>query len=416
MCRRRRAAWQGVEMQVLIIGGDETRVWGLNGRQRLQRMLARLPGARAIETPAGLAGGEDVLLLDAGWIYDLRLLKALAAPGPAVALVPAPGAAPVAARCAAEAAPALLQELAGGGGSRLQDMPARLPREFDSGFERSLRKLEPPHLFRIRAAAVPQIEAELFGGAYKGITDFVTKWWWPAPAAQVTRWCVRRGITPNQVTLCGLVLAILAGVCFAFGWFGPGLLCGWIMTFLDTVDGKLARVTVSSSRFGDFLDHGIDLIHPPLWYVAWGMGLASGWQSAVSLPTLYWLMLAGYIGGRLCEGAFHLLVGKFSLFMWQPLDSFNRLVTARRNPNMLLLTVAWLAGQPAAGLWAVVIWHLLSTGFLAVRVLQGLAARLRGATLRPWLEGIDPLRDRERLAVRVFTRVPAELHDAAGQR
>ena len=42
------------------------------------------------------------------------------------------------------------------------------------------------------------------------------------------------------------------------------------MTFLDTVDGKLARVTLTSSPFGNVLDHSLDLIHPPFWYWAWG--------------------------------------------------------------------------------------------------------------------------------------------------
>jgi hypothetical protein len=126
-------------------------------------------------------------------------------------------------------------------------------------------------------------------------------------------------------------------------------------------------------------------------------------------------MFAGYLGGRLCEGLFHLWIGRFSLFLWQPLDSFNRLITARRNPNLVLLTIAWLAGSPAAGLWAVVIWHLLSTVFLLYRSLQGLRVRSGGGVLQPWLEQIDPLRDRHRLAVRVFTRVPAELNvDPAG--
>src|SRR3546814_2416912 len=47
------------------------------------------------------------------------------------------------------------------------------------------------------------------------------------------------------------------------GGFWTGLAAAWIMTFLDTVDGKLARVTLASSRWGNAYDHGIDLIHPP---------------------------------------------------------------------------------------------------------------------------------------------------------
>ena len=68
---------------------------------------------------------------------------------------------------------------------------------------------------------------------------------------------------------------ILAGFLFSYGYFALGLALGWVMTFLDTVDGKLARVTVTSSKWGNIFDHGIDLIHPPIWYVAWGIGLLS---------------------------------------------------------------------------------------------------------------------------------------------
>ena len=32
------------------------------------------------------------------------------------------------------------------------------------------------------------------------------------------------------------------------------------MTFLDTVDGKLARCTIASSKLGNIFDHGIDLV------------------------------------------------------------------------------------------------------------------------------------------------------------
>ena len=77
------------------------------------------------------------------------------------------------------------------------------------------------------------------------------------------------------------------------------------MTFLDTVDGKLARVTVTSSRFGDVLDHGLDIIHPPLWYIAWGVGLTATSVAGVDLPLLCWLILIGYVGGRICKAHFN---------------------------------------------------------------------------------------------------------------
>jgi hypothetical protein len=43
---------------------------------------------------------------------------------------------------------------------------------------------------------------------------------------------------------------------------------GWLMTFLDAVDRKLAR----DCRFGDVLHHGLDIIQWPLWVYSLSCG------------------------------------------------------------------------------------------------------------------------------------------------
>jgi len=94
-------------------------------------------------------------------------------------------------------------------------------------------------------------------------------------------------------------------------------------------------------RFGNILDHGLDLIHPPLWYIAWGLGLEK-FQPGIpglSLCIVIWSIVLGYIGGRLVEGAFQRWLGNFGIFCWRPIDSYFRLITARRNPNLILLTI-----------------------------------------------------------------------------
>src|SRR5690606_12102383 len=98
----------------------------------------------------------------------------------------------------------------------------------------------------------------------------------------------------------------------------------------------------------------------------------------------------GYIGGRLCEGAFQLWLAPFDLFIWRKVDSFNRLITARRNPNLLLLTFSWLADRPDIGLVLVVGWHLLSTLILFVRLMMAWRERARIGRLHSWMEPIDP--------------------------
>jgi phosphatidylglycerophosphate synthase len=172
---------------------------------------------------------------------------------------------------------------------------------------------------------------------------------------------------------------------FAEGRFGLGLVAAWGMTFLDTVDGKLARVTLTSSRFGHVADHGLDLLHPPFWYLAWGYGSAGGVDSATAV------VVAGYLAGRLLEGAF-LLAFSMETHCWRPIDNLFRTITARRNPNMILLTVGALAGAPRQGMEMVALWTCVSLGFHLVRLFQAFRARARGETVSPWDEAIaaDP--------------------------
>jgi phosphatidylglycerophosphate synthase len=230
---------------------------------------------------------------------------------------------------------------------------------------------------------VREIEALTFKGSYKGVTDLVTKYVWPTPARIVTRWCAVAKMTPNQVTFAGFLLVIAAFYLFWTGQFALGLLAGWIMTFLDTVDGKLARVTLTSSKFGNIFDHGIDLIHPPFWWWAWWVGVQAGPHPVDNA----WLVLAVIVGGywlqRLTELAF---VSRFGMHVhaWRPFDSFFRLITARRNPNLILLTGSVILGRPDIGLLLVTVWTAIS---LLVHVGQVLQAMMTPAgQVTSWLD------------------------------
>ena len=234
----------------------------------------------------------------------------------------------------------------------------------------------------IRADSCAGLESLLYGNAYKGITDCVTKWLWPRPARVLVELCVRFGLSPNLVTLIGLVLVIAAGYLFAHGNFAYGLLCGWIMTLLDTVDGKLARVTVQSSALGHWLDHGMDIVHPPIWYVLWGCGLAG--VNAEFFQQMNWLIVGGYLAGRAIEGLFEGL-GRCNMFAWRPFDAYFRLITARRNPCLIILTVGLVGGHAEWGLAGVAWWTVASSAVLGARLLYAGVLRLRGGELHAWL-------------------------------
>jgi hypothetical protein len=288
------------------------------------------------------------------------------------------------------------------------DYPEGLRRETPdtlvSAYLKELRKFDLPYLLPITERNQRKLESHLFDGSYKGVTDLVTKWIWPIPAQWGTRFCARYGIVPNHVTTLSLVLSVFAGVMFYQGHYALGLTAAWLMTFLDTVDGKLARVTINYSPFGHIFDHAIDLVFPPIWYFAWWMSLQS--LPGLSMSAALWLVMGGYIAGRAVEGIFKQCLESSGVFCWQPIDSCFRLITGRRNPNLVLLTVCLCLGRADVGLLLVCLWTALSSLFLAMRLVMGFVARVRSGPLRSWFLDVDPVNHELTVFQRWFFRRP----------
>jgi phosphatidylglycerophosphate synthase len=226
----------------------------------------------------------------------------------------------------------------------------------------------------------------MFMGTYKGATDFVTKHVWPWPAFHATRALAALGVTPNWVTLVAAMLMVAAFWLFLEGAFALGLVAAWAMTFLDTVDGKLARTTLTSSKWGDVFDHGIDLVHPPFWYVAWGIGLSAVGQG---LGSLFWpvvgAILAGYVLQRAVEGIAIKWLG-LEIHIWRPIDTWFRQVTARRNPNLAILTVATVFGRPDWGLVLVAAWTVICFVLHVIQLAQAFEAKRQSGPLVSWMQ------------------------------
>jgi hypothetical protein len=74
------------------------------------------------------------------------------------------------------------------------------------------------------------------------------------------------------------------------------------------------------------------------------------------------------------------------IHVWRPIDSTFRLVTARRNPNMVILTGSLLFARPDVGLELVAWWTIVSLIFHAVRLAQASERALRGQPVTSWLD------------------------------
>lgn len=385
------AAGNSGKIGARVVGHGPVRIWGLSSRERLRRQLNA--AGVSLEASPKEAHARTVVIVHAGYVYDQRIITALVSQPGVILEADCDGERrAVAAHVDVRLAPAVEGLLQGQPATR--DLAPLRPITVEllcGNYVEELLKSEAPILLPISAQRQAVIERRLFDGSYKGVTDAVTKYVWPLPARWAVRLCVAAGIRPNHVTLAGLALAVAATGLFAMGWHGSGLLLAWVMTFFDTVDGKLARVTIDLSRFGHVLDKGVDIVHPPFWYIAWGMGLRPELAFCGDGLVLLYAIVGGYVAGRLAEGAFTLFLGGFSMFTWRPFDSRFRLVLARRNPCLVVLTVGYLAGRPDAGLLAVALWTVVSGLVLLVRLIQAFYRRLTGGPLRPWLEGPAPV-------------------------
>jgi phosphatidylglycerophosphate synthase len=251
----------------------------------------------------------------------------------------------------------------------------------------ALRKRERPFVLPLDANDPEPVERAAYDAAYKGVTDALTLYLWRRPAFYLTRWAARAGLTPNSVTFVGAVLCLLAFILFWRGQYWWGVASGFGFMVLDTVDGKLARCTGASSKWGNAFDHGIDLVHPPFWWWAWEHGLTAYGRplEPVYATMVLWVIVGGYVAQRVIEG---LSIQRFGLeiHVWRPIDSKFRLITARRNPNMVILVAALLAGRPDAGLVLVAWWTLISLIFHAVRLAQMTERQARGVKVVSWLD------------------------------
>jgi phosphatidylglycerophosphate synthase len=363
----------------VAIGTNAAHPFGMPVRERSCRLAANA-GLQCAEGPEP---GRPALLASMRYAWDPAWLKAMRSrPGAMLTLAGEPVMAHVAADANPAAAAAGLED------HQVVEGYELIPAETAELSYAELRKRERPFVMELDPDDPEPVERAAYDAAYKGVTDVLTLYLWRRPAFYLTRWAARAHIAPNFVTMIGAILCVLAFYLFWRGEYWWGVLSGFVFMVLDTVDGKLARVTGASSKWGEVFDHGIDLTHPPFWYWAWLHGLAVYGRplEPVFATMVLWAIIGGYVAQRIIEGLFIKQLG-MEIHVWRPVDSRFRLITARRNPNMVILVAALLFRRPDLGLELVAWWTLISLIFHAVRLAQARERAARGEKLVSWLEG-----------------------------
>jgi phosphatidylglycerophosphate synthase len=237
-----------------------------------------------------------------------------------------------------------------------------------NGFIRKLRRTVPFYMFRVLdQAKAAQIQRFMFWSNYKGSTDIFTRYVYPPLVWLMVRPLARARIHPNLVTLVSIALTFGAVPFFANGNWIVGFLMAYGMSVLDSVDGKLARLTFTDSRLGNFLDHGLDMVHPPIWYVAWAYGLGlseQGWGSPLGWATI--AILVFYVLDRLILKVYPRFFQR-GFHTHSKLDATVRSFIARRNINLPVFLLGCVFGLAREAFFLIAAWQFATAAYHGIR-------------------------------------------------
>lgn len=181
--------------------------------------------------------------------------------------------------------------------------------------------------------------------------------------------------SPNAITSFALVLNLSAAVALGFASRDARLFLVAVVFLgfagiLDALDGIVARLRGTATRFGDFLDHFCDRVSDTSLVAGWTIGASINLPLAVT--TLVLVSLTGYVGTQI-EATFRVRSyeglgrGEFVLgFFTLPLVAFTLTRAGLVEAAWLGLTaLEWLTGLMAASSLLVVVQRVHRAGILS---------------------------------------------------
>lgn len=118
----------------------------------------------------------------------------------------------------------------------------------------------------------------------------------------VAKFLLKIGLSANSVTvITGLSLVLIVISTIPYGRFGYALLFSLPLVFGDALDGTMARLTNSSSKFGGFLDSVIDRFTDATIvgaFIAWAIYAGENTTALVAMGVLATGFLIPYIRAK----------------------------------------------------------------------------------------------------------------------
>jgi phosphatidylglycerophosphate synthase len=183
-------------------------------------------------------------------------------------------------------------------------------------------------------------ERIILDSAQNGTLDLPAYLHAPIETRIISLLCKTR-ITPNQITIVGLVIGLSATAAFALGYTGLGIVAALIFGIVDGLDGKQARVKIETTEGGKW-EHYLDYFIENSWWAAIAFQL---WRSGQFPNVFYFFALL--VGSRLlyefAQRGAKMAKGRL-LDDVAPFDRAFRLIAARRNVYVWILACGFLLG------------------------------------------------------------------------
>jgi len=250
-------------------------------------------------------------------------------------------------------------------GAALAEHAARLSLRAIDPYVPELRGEATPYLFAVRSPSERD-------RAWNVLLDHVQKRTLDLPGqyfdSPFENFLVRRlaptSVTPNQITILTLVVALGVGLLFLEGWLRTGVALALLVGVLDGVDGKLARMKLQTSKLGE-LEHVGDFLYENFWYLALGT-----WFGHATGMAAYWWVGIFLVACDLTDSLLYLIVSRRTGRMLDeltPFDTAFRRIAGRRNVYIMVLVAGCLVGAASTAFLVAAAWAGCTVAIHAVR-------------------------------------------------
>jgi phosphatidylglycerophosphate synthase len=206
-------------------------------------------------------------------------------------------------------------------------------------------------------------EQIILDSAQKGTLDLPAYVHAPIETRIISLLCKTR-ITPNQITIAGLLIGLIATAAFAIGHVGLGILAAFVFGIVDGLDGKQSRVKIETTERGKW-EHHLDYLIENSWWAVIAFYL---WRSG-QLPNAFYLLallIASHLLDEFAKRRVKIVRGRL-LDDLMPFDRAFRLIAARRNVYVWILACGFLLGAFPQSYAIICGWAALSAAVHLVR-------------------------------------------------